>query len=194
MTPIPPPLGPQSLERPPSWFLFVEGVLLILFGLAAIVFPIIAGMAAATFVGWILIACGLAGLFGAFAARPRMHFGWSLVSSTIAIAAGFVAAFNPLAGILALILVMVVWLILDGVSSMMIALALRRSGERSWVWSAGSAVVDWLLAVGLLVLGPRGGPLMVGVIVGIDLLLGGAALLAIGASSRGAAGSRARAP
>jgi uncharacterized membrane protein HdeD (DUF308 family) len=165
----------------------VEGVLLVVFGLAAIVFPLWASIAAAVLLGWILIATGIAGLVGAFNARPHVHFGWSLVSSVVSILSGLVAAFYPLAGVFALAIVISAWLIVDGVSSLMIALDMRRAGQRSWGWPALSAIVDWLLAAGVFVLAPAGGPLIVGVVVAISLVSGGVALLMLGAAARRAA-------
>ncbi len=178
------PSTPRGPDAPPSGFLFVEGVLLILFGLAAVVFPLWASIAAAVLLGWILIATGIAGIVGAVSTRPHVHFGWSLVSSIISILSGLVAAFYPLAGILALVIVIAAWLVVDGVSSMMIALASRRAGGKSWGWSAVSAVIDWLLAIGVFVLAPAGGPLIVGIVVAISLVFGGVTLLMLGAAVR----------
>jgi len=45
-----------------------------------------------------------------------------------------------------------------------------------------SAIADWVLAGCAIALGPVGGAVLVGVIVGIDLVLGGVALLAVGRS------------
>jgi uncharacterized membrane protein HdeD (DUF308 family) len=179
----------RERDAAPSGFLFVEGVLLLLFGLAAVVFPIFASIAAAVLLGWLLIATGIAGLIGAFSARPHLHFGWSLVSSVVSIIAGLLAAFYPLAGVLALVLLIAAWLVLDGVSSMMIALDQRRSGGKTWGWTALSAVMDWLLAIGVFVFAPLGGPVIVGIVVGVSLIFGGGALLMVGtraASGRGA--------
>jgi len=178
------PFDHRLSSRFPPTFLFVEGAVLVLLGLAAIAFPIFASIAVGVLLGWILMACGVAGLFGAFASKPHLHFGWSMVSAIVAIAAGLIAAFNPIAGVLALIIVLAAWLVLDGVSSLMIALDLRGAGNRSWRWSAMSAVGDWLLALGLFVLAPLGGVFVIGVIVGIDLVLGGTALLMAGVASR----------
>ena len=50
-------------------------------------FPILAGIATAVLFGWILIAAGAVGLFGAFTSRPRVHFWWSLFSAALAIIA-----------------------------------------------------------------------------------------------------------
>jgi membrane protein HdeD len=170
-------LKSSSASKPKFNFCFVEGALLILFGLAAVTFPEFAGVATAILLGWVLMACGIAGLFGAFAARPHLHFGWSMVSALVAIAAGLITALNPEAGSLALIVVVAAWLALDGLSSMMLALHQRRAGDSSWAWLAASAAADWLLAVLLVALAPTGGVLVVGVIVGIDLVLAGVLLL-----------------
>jgi uncharacterized membrane protein HdeD (DUF308 family) len=178
---------PRSSTSTGAGILFVEGAVLILFGVAAIAFPLFASIAAAVLLGWILIASGIAGLIGAFTERPHLHFGWSLLSSIVSIAAGLVAAFYPLAGVLALALVIAAWLALDGVGSMMIALNLRRAGSRSWGWPAVSAIIDWVLAVGIFMLAPVGGALIVGIIVGVDLVFGGVALMMIGAALRGQA-------
>ncbi len=174
----------DGAPRSARWFLFAEGVLLIALGAAAMAFPILAGIATAVLFGWILIAAGAVGLFGAFTSRPRVHFWWSLFSAALAIIAGLVAAFLPLAGAVTLVVVIAVWLALDGVASLMIGLDLRRGRSRSWGWSIVSGLVDWALAAALLFLGPVGDVVVVGIIVGVDLIIGGAALLLLGAAAR----------
>jgi uncharacterized membrane protein HdeD (DUF308 family) len=168
--------------------LFVaEGVMLIALGSAAVLFPILAGVATATLFGWILTASGVFGLISAFSARPHMHFWWSVASSILAIAAGVVIAFSPAVGALTLVWVVAVWLALDGASTLMIGLDRRRAGTPSWGWLVLSAIVDWLLAAALLFLSPVSGLIAVatiGVVVGIDLFLGGLALALFGLRQR----------
>src|SRR5580700_7222111 len=77
-------MSSAAIDNPPRslpWFLIVEGLLVVALGVAAVVFPVMAGVAAAVLFGWILIAVGAVGLVGAFSSRPRVHFGWSLVSA-----------------------------------------------------------------------------------------------------------------
>ena len=177
----------QGSAKAASTFLFVEGALLMLFGLAALCFPAFAGIATAVLFGWILIVSGIAGLIGAFSARPHVQFWWSLVSSLIAIAAGLLVAFHPFVGAMALVVVIAAWLVFDGVSSLMIALELRRKQRRAWGWLIASALFDWVLAAALLFLSPIAGLFAVGMIIGIDLVFGGVALLMVGAGVRGSA-------
>ncbi|HEV2366104.1 MAG TPA: DUF308 domain-containing protein [Caulobacteraceae bacterium] len=165
----------------PRWLVIIEGVILIALGVAAVVFPIFASLFAAVLLGWILLVSGIVGLIGAFAHRPHVHLGWSIVSAALAIVAGVFIAFFPLTGVITLVIVLAAWLFLDGVSSVMIGLDQRRSGSRSWGWWLASAVVDWILAGALLFLNPIGDIVVVGIIVGVDLFFGGLALLIIGA-------------
>jgi uncharacterized membrane protein HdeD (DUF308 family) len=178
------PFGSDNQAKTASMFLLGEGVLLVLLGLAAIAFPTLAGVATAVLLGWILMASGVVGLVSTFTGKNHVHFWWSLISSILAIAAGLVVAFHPLAGAVALVIVIAAWLTLDGVSTLMIALDQRRSQRRSWGWLFASALVDWLLAGALLFLSPIAGLLAIGFIVGIDLVFGGVALLMIGAAMR----------
>jgi uncharacterized membrane protein HdeD (DUF308 family) len=180
-------IGVPSRWSGMSAYVVAEGVLLSLLGLAAIAFPIVASIATAVLFGWILIASGVVGLVGTIKSKPHLHFGWSLVSSVLTIVAGLVVAFYPLSGVITLVVVVAAWLALDGVSALMIGLDLKRTGGRAWGWSIASAAVDWILAACLLLLGPIGGAVAVGIIVGIDLALGGASLVMLGFAGRSAA-------
>ncbi len=176
--PLPAAGGPGRASR----WLHIEGAVLVVLGIAALVFPALAGVAAAVLFGWILIIIGIAGVAGSLSSRPHVHLGWSLVSSILALVAGLIVAFFPLAGAMTLVFVIAAWLVLDGVSSLMIGLELRRAGRHPWRWQIISAAVDWLLAILLLALGPAGGAVLIGFVVGIDLIMGGLALLALGRS------------
>lgn len=52
-------LGEGRVPRSASVFALIEGGLLVLFGLAALCFPALAGIATAVLFGWILIASGV---------------------------------------------------------------------------------------------------------------------------------------
>ena len=71
-----------------SPWLLIEGVLLVLLGLAAVLMPLMAGLAASLVFAWILILSGMVGLISAFAGRNHAHLGWSLASAVIALVIG----------------------------------------------------------------------------------------------------------
>src|ERR1700730_7371106 len=65
------------------WVLFlVEGIILILLGLAAVVIPPIATLAVEILYGWLFLIRGIVGLITSFQSSLRSGFWWSLVSAT----------------------------------------------------------------------------------------------------------------
>ena len=91
------------------WVLFlVEGVILVLVGLAAIVIPQIATLAVEVLFGWLFLISGIAGLISTFWMRQAPGFWWSLISAILGIAAGAVLLLWPLSGVLSLTLVLIV--------------------------------------------------------------------------------------
>jgi uncharacterized membrane protein HdeD (DUF308 family) len=167
-----------------SPWLTIEGVLLILLGIAALVMPLMAGLAATLVFAWILILTGMIGLISAFAGRAHAHLGWSLASAVIALAVGVVLLLYPLAGAVALTTVIGVYLLLDGIALIGLALDHRRRGIGPWGWLLASGVIDLLLAAFIVFMSAIGSAVLIGVLVGLSLIFAGIALLLV---QRGAA-------
>ncbi len=178
-----PDLLTQSLQD--HWRLFLaEGLVLSLLGLCAIVAPLIAGLAATVFFGWILLITGLAGLAFTVSARRVPGFGWSLLSALIAVAAGGMLLWNPLAGLVTLTYVLVAFFIIDGAFMIMLALDHRRELSARWEWILINGLVDLFLA-GVILTGLPGAFLWAfGVLIGVDMLFGGGTLAAMALSAR----------
>jgi uncharacterized membrane protein HdeD (DUF308 family) len=66
----------------------IEGFILILLGMAAIVLPLIAGLVIATGVGLLLMLSGLIGLWTSWSMRNVRGAGWAVASSMLALVAG----------------------------------------------------------------------------------------------------------
>ena len=162
-----------------SPWLTVEGVLLILLGIAALVMPLLAGLAATLVFAWILILTGLIGLVSAFAGRAHAHLGWSLASAVIALVIGVVLLVYPLAGAVALTTVIGVYLLLDGIALIGLALDHRKRGGGPWGWLLASGVIDLLLAALLVFMSAVGSAVLIGVLVGLSLIFAGIALLLV---------------
>src|ERR1700744_3390184 len=81
------------------WKLFlIEGIILIILGIAAILVPVIATLAFTLVIGWLFLISGVVGLFTTFYMRNAPGFWWSLVSAVIALAAGIVLILWPISG------------------------------------------------------------------------------------------------
>lgn len=160
-----------------SPWLTIEAVLLILLGIAAVLMPLMAGLAATLVFAWILILSGMIGLISAFAGRVHSHIGWSLASAAIALAIGVTLFVYPLAGAVALTVVIAVYLFLDGVTLIGLSLDHRKRGNEPWGWLLASGLVDLLLAVVILFMSAIGSAVLIGLAVGLSLIFAGAALL-----------------
>lgn len=167
-------------------WLSIEGVLLIALGIASLVMPMMAGLAAILVFAWILIVSGMIGLISAFAGREHSHLGWSLASAVIALGIGLTLFISPMAGAVGLTLVVGTYLLIDGVVLVGLALDHRRRGDAKWSWMMGSGLIDLTLAGLLALLSVTGAPVLVGVFVGVSLIAAGSALLML---HRGPAGA-----
>jgi uncharacterized membrane protein HdeD (DUF308 family) len=108
-----------------------------------------------------------------------VHQGWSIASAVLALVAGLLILFYPLAGTALLAFFLGLYLLLDGVSLIGLALDQRKRGSARWALLLASGIVDILLAVLLFALGGVGSAIVIGVILGLDLIVAGAALLMV---------------
>ncbi len=165
------------------WVLFlVEGLVLVVLGFAAIAIPQIATLAVALVLGWLFLISGIVGLFTTFMMRNAPGFWWSLLSAVLATAAGLVLLAWPVSGAVSLTLVLIVFFVIEGAASIMLALEHRDSGR--WGWLLVSGIVDLILA-GLILVGlPGTAAWALGLLVGINMMFGGVSLIAMALHAR----------
>jgi uncharacterized membrane protein HdeD (DUF308 family) len=167
------------------WKFFMgEGVVLLILGIAAIILPQVASVAIAILIGWLLLMSGIVGLWSSFATRHAPGFGWSLLSAVAGIVAGIVLLAWPLSGVVTLTLVLSAFLCVEGVVSIFYALAHRRELSGRWGMLLFSGVVDLVLAALILSGLPASAGWAIGVLVGINMVMGGVALIAMASHAR----------
>jgi uncharacterized membrane protein HdeD (DUF308 family) len=167
------------------WVLFlIEGIVLLILGVVAILVPLIATLAFTILVGWLFLISGIVGLITTFWARNAPGFWWSLISAVIGILAGLALLTSPVVGALSLTLVLVAFFIIEGVASIMYAVDHRRQLTGSWFWMLLSGVIDLILAAIILAGLPGTAVWALGLLVGINMLFGGAALIAMALAAR----------
>lgn len=179
------PIDAKLIRRHRVLFL-VEGAVLLVLGAGAILIPSLASLAATLFFGWLLILGGAVGLVSTLAGRHAPGFGWALFSALVAIVAGGALIFWPLGGMLSLTLVLAVFLAIDGTASIFYALAHRRHGSQRWSWVLVNGVLDLILAAVIVWWLPVSAVWVLGLILGIDLVFAGTALIAMALGARGA--------
>jgi uncharacterized membrane protein HdeD (DUF308 family) len=173
----------QSLQA--HWVVwFIEGILLLALGMAAVAIPPFATIAVEIIVGWVFLFSGIAGLITTFRMRHAPGVWWSLLSAILGIAVGVVLLRWPLSGALTLTLILSVVFVVEGVASIMFALEHRRERSGRWSWMLASGIVDLILA-GMIVLGfPSTATWAIGLVVGINMVFGGVALIAMALHAR----------
>ena len=167
------------------WRAFMaEGVLLVVLGFAAIALPLFAGLTTAILLGWVLLVAGLVGLVATIRTRGAGGFAWSLLSACVSLIAGVVLLINPVAGLVTLTYVLIVYFVADGVFSVAGALSHRRELAGRWEWMLVSGLVDFVLAAVIISGMPGSFLCVVGMLVGIDLVIGGVSLIGMASASR----------
>jgi uncharacterized membrane protein HdeD (DUF308 family) len=167
------------------WGLFLaEGIILSLLGLAAMSLPALGGLIATVFLGWLFLIAGIVGLAATLRARQAPGFVWSLLSALAALVAGAVLLWNPLRGLVTLTYVLIAFFIFDGILIIILAIAHRRELSGKWEWMMVNGVIDLILAA--IVISGLPGTLVwaLGLIVGIDMIFGGASLIAMALEAR----------
>jgi uncharacterized membrane protein HdeD (DUF308 family) len=170
------------------WRLFLtEGIILFILGLLAIVVPPVATIAVEVLIGWLLLLSGIVGLIATLRMRSAPGFGWSLLSAILGVVAGIVLLRWPLSGAMSLTLILTVFLVLEGVISILYALEHRRELSGRWGAMLFSGLIDLSLA-GIIFAGfPATAAWAIGLLIGINLVFGGSALIAMALHARKAA-------
>ena len=177
--------GALSRGLQAHWLLFlIEGFVLLGLGVVAIVLPVVATVAVAIFIGWLLLVSGIVGLFTSFRMWRAPGVWWSLLSAILGIAAGFVLLRWPLSGALSLTLILTVFFVIEGVASIFYAMEHKRGLSGRWSWMLISGAVDLFLA-GAIFLGlPGTAAWAIGLLVGINMVFGGSAVIAMALHAR----------
>jgi uncharacterized membrane protein HdeD (DUF308 family) len=171
-----------------NWhLLLIEGIILVLLGAAAIVVPQVATLAVTILLSWLFLISGVVGLITTFMMREAPGFWWSLFSAIIAIAAGVLLLLWPVSGALSLTLLLIFFFILEGVATIMYALDHKRELSGRWGLLLVSGIVDLILAAIIVAGLPGTAAWALGLLVGINMLFGGAALIGLALHARSAA-------
>lgn len=183
------------------WILFlVEGVALIALGLIAIAVPSITSANATFVLGWVFVVSGAVGIVTTYWAHQSPGYWWSLVSAMLAIFVGLVLITNksqdlygtlmvwPFEDASPLQLILIVFFLIEGGASIMFAIEHRRQSSGRWAWILASGITDVVLAsivlASIITFNIPGASAWTGLLVGINMMLGGFALFAMGSHAR----------
>ena len=173
----------SALHR--HWVLFlIEGIVLLVLGAFAVLVPPVATLAITILFGWLFLISGIFGLITTFWMRSAPGFWWSLISAALGIVVGLLLLTRPVGGALSLTLLLIAFFIVEGAVSIMFALDHKRELSGQWGWMLLSGIIDLALAMMILAGLPSTAAWALGLLVGINMIFGGAAMIAMALHAR----------
>jgi uncharacterized membrane protein HdeD (DUF308 family) len=167
------------------WRLFVfQGVIMIVLGLLAVAAPAWATIAVDVYVGWLFVFSGVIGLVAMFSARSIPGFLWTFITALLSVAAGGLLLWKPAEGVFSLTVVLTAFFIAEGIFQAVAALIYRPGMPRSWGWMLVSGLVDLALAAIIIMGWPGSVTWVLGLLVGINLLTSGWAVVMVAFAAR----------
>ncbi|MGA3304869.1 MAG: HdeD family acid-resistance protein [Stellaceae bacterium] len=164
----------------------IEGIVLVILGAAAILVPVLATLAVAIFLGWLFLISGIVGLATTFWMRQAPGFWWSLLSAVLGIVVGIILIGWPVGGAVSLTLVLIAFFVVEGVLSILFAFEHKRALSGRWFWLVLNGIIDLVLAAFIFAGLPGTAVWALGLLVGIDLVFGGVALIGMALHAKNA--------
>lgn len=147
------------------------GIALAAIGVIAVIFPIVSTLATAMFVGWMLLLAGIFLLVGSFTIHGTGPFFGALLIALLMLIAGVFLLINPLAGAVALTIVLGVIFLIQGAAEL--ALAFEMRPHRGWLWMLLSGLASVILAAVIAAGLPGSSLIALGIVLGINFFTTG---------------------
>jgi uncharacterized membrane protein HdeD (DUF308 family) len=171
----------NDLSKSRGW-LIIGGILSIFVGVSAMGSPLLFSLVIARFLGLFLLVSGVISLVLAIVGKHKGHRVMEALLGVIRIAAG-VLLLNCLPSSVAIItLIFAIYLVAEGVSTSLTAFRMRATP--GWGWMLFSGLASFILGIMVYNRWPSGTTAILGLLFGINLLLNGTSLLALGFSAR----------
>jgi uncharacterized membrane protein HdeD (DUF308 family) len=163
----------ETVKRYSLWYL-LQGALMVVAGVLALIYPLLASVAMVYLLAWILIVSGGLQAIGLIGARDVPHYWLQLISVVLAIVIGVLLLNQPESGLLVMTVLLIVFFMVEGISKIIFALTIRPFPN--WGWVLASGLVGIVLAVFLWANMPIASEWVLGILLGIMLVSEGAAL------------------
>jgi uncharacterized membrane protein HdeD (DUF308 family) len=153
------------------------GIMFIALGVAAVLAPAVAGSALMIVIGFILLIAGIVAIVRELKAEASMEKVVGLTLGIITALAGIAVIGHPLFGLAFLTLLLVGYFVVEGVWK--IVVSFRYKPAAGWKWLLASGVLSLILGLLIWSQWPVSGMWAVGVLVGVNLLGTGLALVTL---------------
>lgn len=156
---------------------YFQSAFFIIAGTLAIVLPHATAVGIELLIAALILSGGL--IQGIATIRSHNHW-WSLLSSAAAIVLGTVMLLNPIAGAIALATILAIFLVIEGITEIFLAIKLRPAVN--WALLFTSGIIALILAVLVFIGWPSTTLAFLGIIVDVNFILYGVSTLAMTAS------------
>jgi len=163
----------ETVRRYSSWYL-IQGALMFIAGIVALVYPIVSSAALVLFLGWILIVSGIFQGISLIGAQNVPYFWLQLVSAVLSIIVGVLFLRRPGEAVVTLALLLIVFFMVEGFAKIVFSLTIRPLPN--WGWVLASGFIGVLLSIYLLTNLNTTAVWLLGVLLGIQLICEGLAL------------------
>jgi uncharacterized membrane protein HdeD (DUF308 family) len=173
-------LGAEELRRNWGWILAL-GIALVILGVVALSWSMLTTLVSVVFFGWLLFIGGILSVIHAFFQRRWGGFFIELFTGLLYIVVGLMVVANPAASAVALTLLIAVFLMIGGIFRIITALVIR---FHHWVWMLLNGVISLLLGLMIWSEWPVSGLWVIGLFIGIDMIFYGWSLIMLGTAVR----------
>lgn len=174
--------GPaETAKKITGWYIGFA-VLFIILGIIAIAEPMVAAIAVALLVGWLLIFGGVAHLVSAFGGGGAGRVFWQVLIGVVYLIGGFYFLTHPLVGVGTLTLVLAGIILAEGVLEIIAFFKTRTSGGSVWLLING--LITLLLGGLIWFHWPSSSVWAIGILLGVNLLMTGITRLMFGLAAR----------
>lgn len=170
-----------SFNLSPGWSLAL-GILLLIAGIVALLFPVLAAVTASLYIGWFALIAGVIAVWVAISTRSEPNFGWRLATGVLYLVLGLLLVANPVAGAASLALLVGALMAVSGVVEIM--LAVRRRPRSGWGWLLANGILSIVLAILIVIGWPLGSLVLIGYLVGFQIITCGIARLGLGMAEK----------
>ena len=163
----------RKTVRRGSLLYLIQGILLVIAGILALVYPLITNVALAVFLGWMLLLSGIVQAVTLIGGGKTPDFWLQLISAALSVIVGFLFLRNPAVAVGTLVMLMSVFFMIEGISKTVFSLTIRPFPN--WGWVLASGILGILIAAWLLA-NPGMSLLLLGVLIGAQLIAEGVAI------------------
>lgn len=164
-----------------GWFLAL-GIALVIGGVILIAAPLATSVAVTILIAAVLFIGGLVQIYHAFKTHGTASFLWNLITGIIVVVGGIVIYVNPLAGTLALTVVIAAIFVAQGISQILLAFKLKP--HEGWVWVLIAGLVSLAAGVMIWLELPSSAAWALGLLAGISVMLNGWSYIAIALAAK----------